>query len=249
MSVMPKTNCKNCESDLNGKFCKNCGQRSSVGKVTFKETFQDFMDMVFSVNAPFLLTLKMLVVNPGKLFREYLEGKRKKYYKPVAFFILTTVVYLLLINILNYNPFSTLASAGEVSKDFDLLLNQANEFMAQNMNNFLFVFVFSFGILLKLFFYKRYSLIEYIAISFYLVGVFTIIIAVSMPFLKFLFPESGYIPFILTGCYLIFAIPSFFKNKILITILKTVFVYIISILFYTIFSFLLSFFIIWLKNL
>ena len=249
MNATPKTYCKNCESELNGKFCNNCGQRTSVGKVTFKETFQDFMDMVFSVNAPLMLTLKMLIVNPGKLFREYLNGKRKKYYKPVAFFILSTVVYLILISILNYNPFSNLASAGDVSKDFDLLLNQANEFMAQNMNNFLFVFVFSFGILLKLFFYKRYSLIEYIAVSFYLVGVFTIIIVVFMPFLKFSYPESGYIPFVLMGCYLIFAIPSFFKNRILITILKTIFVYIISIIIYSIFSFLLSFFIIWLKNL
>ena len=39
--------------------------------------------MFFSVNAPLLVTLKYLCIHPGKLFREFIAGKRKTYYKPV----------------------------------------------------------------------------------------------------------------------------------------------------------------------
>ncbi|NOX46877.1 MAG: DUF3667 domain-containing protein [Chlorobi bacterium] len=48
--------------------------------------------MAFALEGPFWLTIKLLFVNPGKLFREYIAGKRKAYYKSVAFFFLIAML-------------------------------------------------------------------------------------------------------------------------------------------------------------
>ena len=85
--------CNNCGEGVAGAFCSNCGQRSSVSKVTIRETLDDLADQIFSLSAPLAVTLKMLFVNPGLLFREFLSGKRKKYYKPISFFLLNDAYF------------------------------------------------------------------------------------------------------------------------------------------------------------
>lgn len=248
MSIESQPYCRNCVSELNGKFCKDCGQRASVGKVTFKETFQDFMDMVFSVNAPLMLTLKMLVVNPGKLFREYLDGKRKKYYKPVAFLILTTIVFVVIRSLINYDPLEGIARVGDVDSTTVNLVNEASKFFSKNGNNIVFILVFTLSLSLKLFFFRRYLLSEFIAISFYIIGFYTLMTTVLAFYLKFFNPELRMIPFLFLLIYILFAVASFFKSINFIVIIKAFLTGIISILLYMILGFGLSFLIVWLKT-
>lgn len=238
-----KVGCKNCESKVEGHYCSNCGQRTSVDKVSFKETFQDLANAFFSIDAPFYLTFKMLFFNPGKLFREFLDGKRKIYYKPVSFFILTTIVYLVIRSLIDYNPMTT---AG-VKVEGHLLI-EAGKYMVRNINNIMFVFVFSLGLFLKVFFYKKYSLAEYLAISFYLISVYTLLGMLSMFYLKYKAPNYKMIPMILFLLYLGYALISFFqKNKVVVAI-KSLFVFLLSFASYSLLGFLLSLLIVWIKN-
>jgi hypothetical protein len=239
--------CKNCNQSIKSNYCENCGQRTSINKVTFKETFQDFVDMVFSVNAPLMLTLKMLIVNPGKLFREYLAGKRKKFYKPVAFFILTTIVFVLLKALLNFDPMANMAVAGDMHLN-QSLFNDAGIYMAKNSNNFIFIFVFSFAIMVKMFFYKKYSFVEYLAISFYIIGFYVVITTVLMPWLKYLGPKYNMISMVFMFFYVIYAMLSFFKKIIIGTIFKIFMAFFISLILYMFFGYGTSFLIVWLKT-
>lgn len=234
--------CKNCNSELANSFCQYCGQRASVDKVTFSETFQDFVDAVFSVNAPLIKTSKLLIVNPGKLFREYLRGRRKNYYKPVSFFIISTIIYILTRSLISYNPFTT---AG-VEVDGKILA-EAGQYMVKNINNVMFLFVFTLGLFCKIFFYKKYSLAEFVAISFYLVGFYALIGTVIMFYQKY-FNGHKMVPITIFFLYFIYAYSSFFQSKKILTILKIVLVYIFSFMFYTIFGFLISLLMVWLKN-
>lgn len=241
--------CKNCNYSVKAKYCENCGQRTSVNKVTFKETIQDFIDMVFSVNAPLMLTLKMLIVNPGKLFREYLEGKRKKYYKPVAFLILATIVFVLIKAMLKYDPMQGFVSAGVSDEKMMTLLQEAGVYMSKNSNNIVFIFVFTLSISLKLFFFKRYLLSEYVAISFYIIGFYTIITSILIFYLKFVGTQLNMIPLIILMIYILYAITSFFQTFNIWVLIKLIFAYMISLFLYMIFGFGLSFLIVWLKAL
>lgn len=244
-----KSYCKNCEETLVGDFCNNCGQRASIGKVTFNETFQDFMDMVFSINAPLMLTLKMLVVNPGRLFREYLDGKRKKYYKPVAFLILTTIIFVIIRSLINYDPMEGIARIQGLDTTTVNLVNEASQFFSKNGNNIVFILVFTLSLSLKLFFFRRYLFSEFIAISFYIIGFYTLMTTVLTFYLKFFNPELRMIPFLFLLIYILFAVTSFFKSINFIVIMKALLTGIISILLYIILGFGLSFLIVWLKTL
>jgi hypothetical protein len=243
-----KTICKNCNSKISDRYCSSCGQRTTIDKVTFKETFQDLIDVVFSINSPLFLTIKLLLINPGKLFREYLSGKRKTYYKPVSFFILTTIVFVLLRAFLNYDPMKDIAVVGS-HKLNQSLINSAGIFMAKNINNVIFTFVFSLAIFLKLFFYKKYSFVEYLAISFYVIGFYVILTSVLMFGLQYAGRQYKILPFILLFFYIIYVLISLFQRKNLLLILKIIFIYVLSVIFYMIFGYGISFLIVWIKTL
>jgi len=235
--------CRNCSSEIIGNFCHHCGQKSTVHKVTFKETFQDFIDTVFSINAPLIKTLKLLIINPGNLFKEYLTGKRKRYYKPVSFFIIVTLIYMVVRTLINYNPMTT---AG-VHVEGEVLV-KAGKYMVKNINNFMFLLVFGLGIFLKLFFYKKNSLAEFIALSFYAVGIYTLIGLIAMFFLKYVDSKFKIIPVLLFMGYVIAAFSSFFNSRKFTTIIKIILVYALSFMVYSGVGFLFSFLIVWLKS-
>jgi len=45
----------------------------------------------------FLFTTKQLVLSPGKTVFEFIEGKRKKYFSPVSYFLVWITIYALLL--------------------------------------------------------------------------------------------------------------------------------------------------------
>ena len=235
--------CKNCGFQIEENFCQFCGQRSSVYKVTFKETFTDLIDSVFSINAPLIKTIKLLFLNPGKLFRDFLDGKRKSYYKPVAFFIITTFVYLIVRSLINYNPMTT---AG-VKVGGELLID-AGKYMVKNINNIMFLFVFSLALFLKAFFRKRNNLAEFVAVSFYLMGVYTLIGLVAMFYLKYIDSSYKMLPVFLFYLYTVYALTSFLNSRKFFTIVKISLVYLFSFIMYSGIGFLLSFLAVWYKS-
>lgn len=238
--------CKNCGTKVKGNYCAICGQKTTVAKVTFKETFQDLLDAVFTIDAPFLTTLRMLVINPGMLFREYLNGKRKKYYKPVTFFILMTVLYLIIRGIINYDPFgSTILQVEDPSKS--QLLTKARDFMLLNIDKLLFVFVFSLSVFMKLFFYKKNSLAEFLAISFFLLGIYTILTTLNMFYIQFINNSFQGISIVVMLLYFIYAMVSYFKVKKVQVVIKSAVAFFLAFFFYGFLAYGLSFLIIWVK--
>lgn len=165
--------CLNCDAELKGDYCHHCGQSANVKRLTFLETIQDFFSSSFALEGPLLRTLKFLLINPGKLYREYLSGKRKTYYKPVAFFILLTAIYIVVRSLIGYDPFEENRPDAQGSEDRQLLVD-AGYFMVRNINNIMFFLVLSIGLFQKLFF-RRYNLTEYITVGFYLTGLYIVL--------------------------------------------------------------------------
>lgn len=239
--------CKNCNTKVLDNFCTYCGQSIKVSKITVRDTLQDFMNSTFSVNAPLLITLKLLVVNPGKLYREFLGGKRKTYYKPVPFFILTTIILVLVRTVINYDPFQEIDNSDFDNPNFERFI-ATGKFMSKNINNFLLFFVISLSLSLKLFFRKSYTLAEYLAISFYVVGVYTLFATLSLFLTKLVSDTLQYIPFIIMAIYVIYLLNSLFPQKKIQVTIKTLILYPMAVFLYVILGFGLSFLIISLKN-
>lgn len=88
--------CKNCSASLYGKYCANCGQKAySEEDKSVKKLLGEAVHFITHFEGKFFTTLKTLFLAPGKLSGDYSNGLRQKYYKPVSFYLLLVVFYLL----------------------------------------------------------------------------------------------------------------------------------------------------------
>jgi hypothetical protein len=88
--------CKNCDNAFEGKFCSHCGQKYYTDKdKSFKHLADEVLHFLTHFEGNFIRTLKTVLTQPGKLSSDYCQGKRKAYYKPISFFLLIVVLYLL----------------------------------------------------------------------------------------------------------------------------------------------------------
>lgn len=249
MSVdLNKTNCLNCKSPLQGNYCIQCGQKADVSRITFGETFKNFLSSTFSFEGPLLNTVQYLIVNPGKVFREFIEGKRKTYYQPVQFYVLLTAIYLITRALLDFDPLKGQFAAAE--KSGSELLNisiEAARFMVDNINNIMFFLVFSIAFTLKLFFRKQYNLAEYTSVGLFICGLYTLFGTLMMVI-------SSIIPTGKNAWHLLFLIllvgystGSLFKSPDFWSVFKYALVSVLSLILYMIFGFGFSFMIVYLR--
>lgn len=82
--------CTNCESSLDQQehFCPECGQKNLDRKVSFWVFVGDFFREEFNLNNRLLISLKNLIVKPGFLTVEFMEGKRRSYIRPSQMFLI-----------------------------------------------------------------------------------------------------------------------------------------------------------------
>ena len=92
--------CTNCGHplDISDRFCPNCSQANSNKKLTLKDFFDEFFASLISYDSRLLKTLSALLTKPGKITRDYIEGKRVSYTNPFRFLLSLTIVYFLMIN-------------------------------------------------------------------------------------------------------------------------------------------------------
>lgn len=76
-------------------FCANCGQKSPVHRFTIKHFIHESFHAFTHADKGLLHLLKELLLRPGVVAREYIAGKRKKYYNPFTFFLLLAAFYVL----------------------------------------------------------------------------------------------------------------------------------------------------------
>ena len=122
-----------------------------------------------------------------------------------------------------------------------------NQIKSQCGELFFSLFVFSMAISLKIFFYKKYSLAEYVAVAFYLIGAYTVFTTFNLFFMKYINSEIQYLGLLFMCLYFVFAAVSFFQNKRIYVALKALLAYVTATILYIIFGLGLSFIIVLLK--
>lgn len=83
--------CLNCESPLADaqRFCGQCGQKTGRERLTIGQISHDFIHAMTHVDHSIFALIKSLAYRPGHVAREYIEGRRKKYFGPFAFLVIT----------------------------------------------------------------------------------------------------------------------------------------------------------------
>jgi hypothetical protein len=88
--------CLNCGAPLSGPFCAQCGQRDIPPYPTVRELATDAISEFSGWDGRLLNTIRALVMHPGLLTHEFLEGRRARYISPLRLYLSASVVYFLL---------------------------------------------------------------------------------------------------------------------------------------------------------
>lgn len=83
--------CLNCGTVLQGPFCHYCGQPDKnflrFFPVLLRELLEDFIDF----DSRFMRTMRPLLFKPGKLTRDYLDGRRFRYTPPLRLYVFSSI--------------------------------------------------------------------------------------------------------------------------------------------------------------
>ena len=92
--------CLNCGTALQGPFCHYCGQPDRnfmrFFPVLLRELMEDFLDF----DSRFMRTMKPLLFRPGKLTRDYLDGRRFRYTPPLRLYVFSSIACFFLATLM-----------------------------------------------------------------------------------------------------------------------------------------------------
>lgn len=106
--------CLNCGTGLVGKHCHACGQAAHVHR-SLGAFFHDLLHGVFHFEGKIWRTLPLLAWNPGRLTREYIDGRRASYVSPIALFLFVVFLTFAVFNALG-NPVNLMADGSSTER-------------------------------------------------------------------------------------------------------------------------------------
>jgi len=91
--------CFNCGYPFSGqeKFCPECGQANKNPKITFGSFVHEVFNGFISWDSKFWTTFIPLLTKPGKISRDYIDGKRQRYANPFRFYLTISVLFFLIV--------------------------------------------------------------------------------------------------------------------------------------------------------
>lgn len=102
--ILPESNikkCLSCGTEYEGNFCPTCGQSAKVGRLSVKRILSETLPDIYNLDNRIVRTCVDLFRRPGHMIKDYLDGNRVKYSKPVSLLFVLATVYLVVAHICN----------------------------------------------------------------------------------------------------------------------------------------------------
>jgi len=92
--------CPNCGTPLKPEdnFCPHCGQENHDLKVPFSHLVLEVFESVFHFETKFFNTIKVIFTRPGRITRDFWEGKRARYMHPFRLYVFVSFLFFLIAN-------------------------------------------------------------------------------------------------------------------------------------------------------
>lgn len=241
-----RTKCLNCGYTVSDNFCAHCGQSNATGRITLKDIFKNLLAASFSFESTFFTSVKSLVVNPGKLYREYLAGRRNSYINPIAYFVLVTLAYVLLRSVVVTNPLENIDTESSLllSNNLKPYLDRSIAFVINNINNILIIQVIVLALFVKVFHKSSYNYAELLMVCFYISGTYNLLGTVIMIFDSYAHVQMGLWKLFILDAIIIYHLASFFNRytfgffvKMFLISVLSLFTYAFSVIFFFTFIF------------
>jgi hypothetical protein len=94
----PLSHCENCGTQLQGRWCAQCGQPAIDYRRSFRHVMVDVLDSFLNWDSKFFATIGWLIVRPWRLTNEFLAGHRVRYLHPLRLYLLASILFFFVIN-------------------------------------------------------------------------------------------------------------------------------------------------------
>jgi len=218
-----ETNCKNCDLVLQSDYlhCPKCGQTTHLHRLDLHELFHEALHYFTHADKGLFQLIRDLAIKKGKVAKEFVEGKRKKYYPPLTFFFLVIAINVFVstktddhvnVNIeKKYPEVNTITNPAERAKWIDIYARreQGVHFINTNVNTIAMISLPIISFIFWLFYRRRgYNYVEHLVAGMYMFGFYTLctIVIQTLAYFRHIDENIGYAISLLlqVGYYTIF---------------------------------------------
>lgn len=92
-------NCLNCKTALLGSYCHSCGQEALIEAPSFREFLHEYLHHYVALEGKLVRTIGALLLKPGQLTVDFLEGRRQRFVKPFAFYATFSFLFFIALSL------------------------------------------------------------------------------------------------------------------------------------------------------
>ncbi|MBQ6279114.1 MAG: DUF3667 domain-containing protein [Muribaculaceae bacterium] len=110
--------CENCGNDFSGNYCPHCSQKAGLNKISWKSVLQSTAEVWGMGNRSMLYSLWQLILRPGYLISDYINGKRQVSFPPVKMLIVMGIISIIIDNWFGINKTKEVAISSSLIDQF-----------------------------------------------------------------------------------------------------------------------------------
>lgn len=92
--------CRNCGARATGAFCPSCGQETDIRLPSVRQFMHDATGRLIALDGRLWRTIFALIATPGRLTREYFDGRRRRYVRPTRLFLVMSVILFAVLRLM-----------------------------------------------------------------------------------------------------------------------------------------------------
>jgi hypothetical protein len=93
LQVEHAIHCPNCGTLIAGKFCQGCSQPAHLHVPSAREFLHEFIAHYVALEGKLWKSVALLIFRPGRLTRDYIEGKRVRYIEPLRLYLTFSIIF------------------------------------------------------------------------------------------------------------------------------------------------------------
>lgn len=94
--------CPNCGNEFNGNYCPHCGQKAGDGRITWRWVGKSILAVWGMDSRSLPHTILHLILRPGYLIGDYINGRRQACYNPVNMLFIVGLFYAIIMQLLGH---------------------------------------------------------------------------------------------------------------------------------------------------
>lgn len=93
-----RARCPNCQEELHGPWCYQCGQNQRHINRFFLSLLGESFEEVFALDSRVVKTIFSILFRPGFLTTEYFAGRRARYVPPLRLYLIASVLFFFMLS-------------------------------------------------------------------------------------------------------------------------------------------------------